>query len=60
MKQFHLERLMQIKRRLVPRGRIELPTSSLPMMRSTTELPRRSDSDMTRSKAPRYSLHVGY
>ena len=25
---------------LVPRGRIELPTSSLPMMRSTTELPR--------------------
>ncbi len=26
---------------MVPRGRIELPTSSLPMMRSTTELPRR-------------------
>ena len=26
--------------KLVPRGRIELPTSSLPMMRSTTELPR--------------------
>lgn len=25
---------------MVPRGRIELPTSSLPMMRSTTELPR--------------------
>lgn len=28
-------------RKLVPRGRIELPTSSLPMTRSTTELPRR-------------------
>ena len=25
----------------MPRGRIELPTSSLPMTRSTTELPRR-------------------
>ncbi len=29
------------KMQMVPRGRIELPTSSLPMMRSTTELPRR-------------------
>ena len=27
---------------LVPQGRIELPTSSLPMTRSTTELLRRS------------------
>ena len=27
-------------KKLVPRGRIELPTSSLPMTRSTTELPR--------------------
>ncbi len=29
------------EKKLVPRGRIELPASSLPMMRSTTELPRR-------------------
>ncbi len=28
------------KNAMVPRGRIELPASSLPMMRSTTELPR--------------------
>ena len=32
--------MLNILKKLVPRGRIELPTSSLPMMRSTTELPR--------------------
>ncbi len=38
---------------LVPQGRIELPTSPLPRVRSTTELLRRSPARLAR--APRYS-----